>query len=324
MTNPKFGSLQVFYTYPGGDDASVELLTNIQATRQFHVGPESLVAVSIEVSSYQDDVGEPWFIRVQTKLSDVVIDQSDFPTYSDVVIDSAIRIFFFDQFVSVSLNDKWIYSYGFASVSYTGDTTASLKLDGSTTTITDIRRVELSDGREAVFVDYESTTDNAIQSIIQQRPILVLPHVNRKLTFTYVAEKDTIDASFVNSYTEKTSHPSSLSSDGLVYFEDVGVSIDLETARDVGFITKLYRLSELNTGATAAAGTLQRQARQRRVMVDVVQRLDPRIEVADVLHIDLFTSSTERHIERDIIVEDVRISVRDGDYSMAVTGRRKA
>jgi len=320
LTNPKYGSLQVLYSYPGGDDAVIELLTNIQATRQFHVGPEILGDVSVAVSAYLDDT---WFIRVQTKISDVVIDQSDFSTYSDVGSDFAIRIFFFDQFMSVSLNDKWVYSYGFASIEYTEDVTASLKLDGASTTITDIRRVELSDGREAVFVDYESTTENAIQSIIQQRPVMVLPHVNRKLTFTYAAEKDDVDAVFVHRYKEKTSHPSGLSSDGLVYFEDVGVSIDLETARDVGFITKLYRLPELNTGATAAAATLQRQARQRRVMVETVQRLDPRIEVCDVLHVNLVTTSTERHIERSFIVEDVRIQMQDGDYSMSLTGRKK-
>ena len=153
---------------------------------------------------------------------------------------------------------------------------------------------------------------------------MILPHVNRKLTFTYAAEKDTINAVKVNKYEEGYSHPSTMSSDGLVYFDEVGVSIDLLTAEEVGLITKLYRLSELNTGAEQATATLQKRARESRIKHTVVQRLDPRVELTDVLHVDLTTTSTNRHIVRDIIVEDARISIRHGDTSMTITGRRKS
>lgn len=323
MTNPKYGSLEVFYTYPSNTAKSIELLTNIQGVKQFAVGFEELEDCQVNVTSLLD-TGEI-FVKVQVLLGGVVIDESDFPTYQGSNIDFAVRIFFFDHLLSVSLNDKWVYSYAFATMAYSADgTTASLKMEGATTTVTDIRRVELSDGREAVYVDYEASTDNAIQSVIQQRPVQVLPHVNRKLTFTYAAEKDDVDAVFVEKYEEQYTHPGSLSSDGLVYAEDVGVSIDLETAKEVGLITKLYRLSELNTGAEEAAYMMQKRAREQRIRKTVTQRLDPRIEVTDVLHLDLVTTSTNRHLVEDIIVEDVRISLRDGDSSMVISGRRKS
>jgi hypothetical protein len=317
-----FGSLEVFFTYPSNVAKSIDLLTNIQGVQQFGPEPEELEDVTISVTSvaYSGTI----YIQIQTTLGTVVVDQSDFSTYQTTAIDFAVRIFFFDQFVSVYLNNKWVYSYAFSSVAYADDTTASIKLNGATTTITGIRRVELSDGREAIFVDYESNTESAIQSIIQQRPILMLPHVNRKLSFTYRAEKDTISAVFVNRYTERISHPSQLSSDGLVYSDDVGVSIDTETAREVGFITKLYRLPELTNGAIRAAGTLQRQARERRIAPTVAQRMDPRIELTDVLHVSLTVAGTLRQIDRYIVVENPSIAMKDGDYSMNITGRKKS
>lgn len=320
----EFGSLEVYYTYQSAANKSIELITNIQGVRQFNVGPETYEDISVIISSIHD-VYDDVFIRIETMLGTTMVDQSDFSTYTSDASVFVVRIFFFNQFVSVSLNDKWVYSYAFANISYSAaDTTAALKLNGTATFISAIRKVELSDGREAVFVDYESNTESAIQSIIQQRPVMILPHVNRKLSFTYDAEKDTVPASFVSDYNERISHPSSLSSDGLVYGRDVGVSIDLQVAEDVGFITKLYRLPELDTGANEAAAALQRRARQQRTGVTVQQRFDPRIEVTDVLHVDLVVTGTNRQIDRLIIVEDVRVSLRDGEYSMSIVGRKKA
>lgn len=321
--NSEFGSLEVFYTYPSDTAKSVELLTNIQGLKQFHVGPEVLGEISVLVTSTQV-VSEPVFIQVQTLIGGTVVDQSDFSTYSEDENDFRIRIFFFDKYISVNLNDKWVYSYAFAKVSYIeDDVQASIQLHGATTNITAIRRVELADGREAVYVDYESNTENAIQSIIQQRPVLVQPTPDRELSFTYKAERDTLTAGFVYRYREEESIPSSLSSDGLVYGSDVSVSIDLDTARDIGFITRLYRLPELTTGATSAAGVMQKRARESRTQVNVEMRLDPRVQLSDVLHVDKLITGTNRVIDKYMIVEGISIGVRDGDYTMTVTGRKR-
>jgi len=319
----KYGSLEVFFTYPSDTDKVIELVTNIQGLKQWNVGTAVLAPISIKVTSTKDG-SDPVFIQVQTLINDVVVDQSDFSTYNTTETTFSIRIFFFDAFVSVNLNNKWIYSYAFAQIEYDeGNITAAVKLHGATTTITNLRRVELADGREAVYVDYESNTENGIQSIIQQRPILVQPAVGRALSFTYQAERDTINAVYVGRYTERHTLPSSLSSDGLIYGNDVSVSIDLETARDVGFITRLYRLPELTTGANAAAATLQKRARETMVQATVEARLDPRVMLSDVLNLDLIVKGTNRHIEKQVIVENIQIGLRDGEASMTITGRTK-
>jgi len=318
----QYGSLEVFYTYPSDSAKTIELVTNIQGVKQFNVGIGTPQNITVAVGTYIDEGAV--YAQVQTYIGGLLIDRSDFPTYQGNDVDFAVRIFFFDQFLSVNVNGVWVYSYAFASISYDDDITCSVKMDGSTTTITGLRRVELSDGREAVFVDYESTTDNAIQSIIQQRPIQILPHVNRKLTFTYNAEKDTINVVKPSRIQESHTHPTSMSSDGLVYAEDTSVAIDLETARQVGLITRLYRLSELSTGANKAARTTQKRAREQSSKTTVIQRLDPRLELTDILHIDKTISSTNRHILKDVIIEDIRISLRDGAQSMTIVGRDKS
>lgn len=322
MSNPKYGALEVFYSFPSNTTKGIELVTNVNGLKQFHSGPESFLPVTIRVGSVQDGV-DPIFAEVKLYIGTDLVDRSDYFTYNGTNQTFAVRIFFFDQFISVSVNDCWVYSYALAQVQYPGTTNAVLKMDGLTTILTDIRRVEIADGREAVFIDYESTTDSAIQSVIQQRPVQIFAHVDRKTTFTYDAEKDLVPAHHVHVYDEETVRPAGLSSDGLVYADEVGVSIDTQVAKEVGLITKLYRLSELTTGYERATGFLQKQARQRRKPRTVIMRLDPRVEVSDVLDLDLIVTSTNRHIVKQIIVEDVGVGIRDGEYTMTVKGREK-
>ncbi len=322
MSNPKFGSLEVFYTFPSDTLQAIEMSTNVKGLKQYHTGPKNHEAVTVRVSSIQDAL--PVYIQVETLLGDAVVDRSDWFTYQED--DSAIfavRIFFFDQFISVTVNDVWAYSYALSEVQYQETTEALLRLAGGTITITDMRKVELSDGREAVYVDYESTTDSAIQSIIQQRPVQVLPSVDRATLFTYDAEKSLVPVPFVHSVDIEEVRPPGLSSDGLVYADEVGISIDEETAREVGLITRLYRLSELSTGYERATAFLQKQARQRRKPSTVVMRLDPRVELTDILDMDLYVTSTGRHLLEEVIVEDISLSMRDGDYSMTIKGRKR-
>ena len=74
--------------------------------------------------------------------------------------------------------------------------------------------------------------------------------------------------------------------------------------------------------AIEAASVYQRKAYERRNKIDIDQRLDPRVEIGDITNLDVIIRGTEREIERAIIVEDVRISMEDGDYNMSLSGRR--
>jgi hypothetical protein len=230
-----------------------------------------------------------------------------------------------DNAVSIYCNDLWVYTYVFGLVNWPDVVQVALKNSSASqdVTVTDIRLIELADPREAVYIDYEATVDSAIQSIIQQRPIQIFPEVGREIAFTYSAVKDVVGAHHVTSYEEATKDSQSLSSDGLVYYTDVAISVSRKTAEEVGLITKLYRLSELNSGALNAAARLQELALERRKMVTINMRLDPRIEIADNLLIDEILSGTGTHIVDNVIVEDVSISIQNGNYSMRIVARRK-
>ena len=220
-------------------------------------------------------------------------------------------------------NDLCVYSYSLGGVSYPDVVTVSLKVTGPDPILfSDIRRVELKDQREAIYVDYEANTESAIQSIIQQRPIEVTAAVDRQVEFTYSAIKDSIDAIFVKTYSETLEDNLQMSSDGIVYYSDVGVSINDDTAEQVGFITRMYRLSELSSGAITAAGIYQKKALQKRNMVSISSRLDPRLEIRDILVFDLTVTGTERNIVRSIIVEGIQIKTENGSCKMSVTGRK--
>jgi hypothetical protein len=146
--------------------------------------------------------------------------------------------------------------------------------------------------------------------------------VDRSAEFTYNATKDEVDAIWVDSYSETQSDNSQASSDGLVYAVDVGISLDSYIAENVGLVTRLYRLSELDTGVERAAAALQKRARQAMFSVNLTGRLDPRLEVGDILLVNKTLTSTNRVIADRVIVEDISITIVDGQYRQSIQGRR--
>lgn len=320
--NTAYGTVELFFSYTPVEGETVTLATNITGIRSF-AGVEELTLLPISVSIGMRNLGND-FIVVQTLLDDSVVDQSDFgydvPLVSKVF---DIRIFFFNARISVYMNDKWIYSYSLSTVSYPIAITQTLTANGNDITLSDLMRVELCDGREAVYVDYESNSDNAISSIIQERPIESFPAVDRATEFTYDATKDNVNAIKTLSYTDSITDNSQTSSDGLVYSMDVGISLDSFVAEELGLITRLYRLPELDSGIDRAVAAIQKKARQSRSKIDTIGRLDPRLEISDILIFDkLIVSGTNREINDLIIVEDITISMSDGDYRQSISGRR--
>jgi hypothetical protein len=160
--------------------------------------------------------------------------------------------------------------------------------------------------------------------VIQQRPVEVFPRSGRAVAFSYnVLDRDEIIADWVNNYTSTIEDNSQMSSDGLVYYRDVGVSMHADTAREVGLITRLYRLSELDNGAVEATRIYQDKALERRHKGQYRGRLDPQIEPGDRAVVDYVLTGTGTHVTKNIIVENVSISLQDGLYSMIIDGREE-
>ncbi len=321
MTNPR-GGAEIFYSYDNpADYLTVTLSTNIKGVAQYQ---DTIYHgyKQIDLSFWTLEIDNETHVVCQVWLGGVLTDQSEFNLHCGLVESIHNRVVFSDSSISVYTNDFWVYTYCFVDTDWPAAVQIKAKVTGGDLTL-NVVSAELCDPREAVYVDYESTSDSALQSIIQQRPIQIFAQVDRANAFTYSATRDTVPAHHVVSYDEQTHDNNNLASDGLVYYSDVGINISEMTAEQVGLITKLYRLSELYNGAIEAAQRMQQIALERRKIVNITCRLDSRLQVADKLAIDLFLTSTGTHIVDEIIIEDISISLSDGNYSMRISGRRK-
>jgi len=324
MTETAYGGIEIFFTYTPSDLLSIFLVTNIMGLPSFANSEDEVVrAVSVKISS-RTDVSGKIFVVVSTYLASTEIDKSDYPRDFEEYSVFNVRVFLFNDRISVYINSKWVYSYCLGAVSYPDVITQSLNPVGDGVTVTNVRVVELCDGREAVYVDYESTSDNAISSIIQERPIEVLSAVGRAAEFTYGYTKNNVGAQKIDSYDESEADNSQMSSDGLVYARDVSISIDTYIAEHFGLITRLYRLPDIDNGIARAIKAIQRKARQSIYHVDTAGRLDPRLEVADVHVFDnVIVTGTGRVINVNNIIEDIGITISDGVYRQTTKGRRE-
>lgn len=321
----KYGGAEACFSYSPSDSRAVTLtcsalgLAQAEATSDFWwVNQELTRKISLSVSS-QESASTSVICR--TMINSVVIDQSACSLGSALVSSLRCKIILATNAISVYCNDLWIYTYVFRDVAW--PEVPELFLDRSEIfEITDIKRIELSDRREAVYIDYEATADSAVQSVIQQRPVQIFPEVERANAYTYSAIRGIVSAHHVNQYEETTRDNQQLASDGLVYYVDTGISISKPTAKAVGLITRLYRLSELDNGALESAARIQKLALERRKMVTISMRLDPRIEIADNLLLDLILSGTGTRLTDSLIVEDISISMQNGNYQMQISARR--
>ena len=321
LTSHSAGGIEVFYSYTNTSGIVVKVSTNLPALEQYK---NNLVYTSYptDVDFTTFESGGISYAKVKLYVNGVVVDQSDFDFQCANIEHISNRVVFNNTSVGIYCNDLCVYTYTFSDTTWPDPVLVKLSVTGGDV-LFDITRVEIADPREAVYIDYESTTDSAIQSIIQQRPIQIFPETYRANTFTYSATRGTIAAHHLLTYEEKTQDGSQLSSDGLVYYVDVGVSLSELTAKEVGLITRLYRYSELDSGALQAARRVQQIAAEQRKMITITGRFDPRLQIADVLSIDTIITSTLRHVVDEIIVENITPNLSNGNYSMQVVGRRK-
>jgi len=312
------GTIDLSFTMdsPANSNA-IELTTEILGIPRHKECVEGIISVKIIVT--YDTVT---YITTKTKISGIDMDTQKISLGTVGVTNFNIKIFLYDTYISVYCNDLCVYAYSLYSANYVNSPSLRLIKTGSYA-VNNVCLREIPDAREAIYVDYEATTESAIQSIIQQRPIEINPEINREINFTYDATKDNIQGHNINSYEDIEQDNLQMSSDGIVYYENVGVAINVDTAKQVGFITRMYRLSELSSGAIEAAEKYQKSALQRRHSSSIVlKRIDPRIEVRDVIVVDVIVTGTLRHITDEVIVENVSISLEEGSYSTNISGRK--
>ena len=315
------GGIEVFFNFTPAVGRIVWVVTDILALPAFTPLADPTEILKIRVNL--EVISTVQYVAIYTYVGSTAIDKSNFALGNTSTLEFAVRTFIYDENIAVYVNDVCVYTYTLGAVSYPEPVAASIQVTGGVEiAISNIVRTELQDQREAIYVDYEANTENAIQSIVQQRPVEINAGVGRELEFTYLATGDTLVAHHVKSYSNTLKDNVQISSDGIVYYADVGVSISQNTAEEVGLITRMYRLSELDSGAIKAASVYQEKALQRRNMGNFSGRFDPRLEIRDIYAIDLIATGTQRNILRSIIVESIQMRLEDGAYKMSITGRK--
>jgi len=235
-----------------------------------------------------------------------------------------VRVVFHNQFCSVYVDDLWEYTFSFADVYHPEDPAVGLKTNGASIGFTNVRLKELSDWREAIYVDMETTTQNAFRSVILQRPVDIYPNYEGKLTFEYDPDRDSATLYFVHRHKVVETDESQGSSDGITYFAYAAVVPDLDFAEDVGFVTRMYRLPDLDTGAIRATQILQQRARQNRKRHSVVSRVNFQFEMGDIANISETLSGTGTAFSESLIIEALSFSISEGNQEMRLEGRDNA
>ena len=318
-----YGSVDIQFDYIPHNSRNVLLTTNILALPTFELKTADSVWHALSVRVATKTVSTVTYFVCTTELDGVVIDKTNYPVSTNYCFQRQhIRIFIHNCDIAIYVGGKWVYSNILGFVDYVTDlVTCVLKVTGGTRTLWNIKRVELHDYRDAVYVDYEATADSAIQSVIQERPVQVFSEPGRLLSFTYHCIKDIVNAHHIREFQSSIVSNSNMSSDGMIYYTNVSINTSQFTADEVGLVTRLYRLSNLETGAVRATQILQQLALERRYPISIVMRPDPRLVIADQLDIDVIVTGTLRHIEVSCIIEDVSISFSDGEYVMSIRGR---
>ncbi len=110
-------------------------------------------------------------------------------------------------------------------------------------------------------------------------------------------------------------------SDAVVYFRDIAFANDLAFADNEGFITRVMKLSGLDTGAKAAATLILEKANERQYRHTLEMRPDIRIEQGDRIDFTYKLMGTETVLNYEMIVEDLSIQVTEGESIMEAIAR---
>lgn len=237
-----------------------------------------------------------------------------------------IRYNMHSEFLSVYINDMWVHTFGFFHVSYPDydDLEIEIKPSGFSGSITNICITDLSDWREAVYIDFDSVGFNAVSSVIQQRPVEINPDYLGRVKFQYPNDDKRSPVTLVQDIvadfnSAKTN--TEVISDAIVYGPTVEIVTDEDTASRYGFITKIIRVPDLDVGARRAALETIKIARQKSKSYTLIMRATLSIEIGDIVICSFNASGTNTKTDVICIVETVEITIQNGVFGMTVTGR---
>lgn len=234
--------------------------------------------------------------------------------------ESIFRVLFHDNFATVYVSDRWIYTFSVAEFDYPNNLEVYLS---GTFTATNIRFLELCDWREAVYIDLETDGNSAIGNVIQERPIEIVHQPDGSIAYWYDPSRE-----LVNMLYEPRDHrwyespPRDGASDAIIYTASEVKCLQMqEFAEDYGFSTRVYRFPNLDVGAFRAARVMLIRLYEQSKPNELICRPDARLIPGDIYQVAYNVSGTGTAVSKDIIVEDLSLNVSAGSYSMSIKGR---
>ena len=254
-------------------------------------------------------------------------DETVIDTYQYDIGDSAhsLRVLYHDSFATVYVDGQWVITFCRSSIDY--QTTCNIDLVSSISdlNVTNIRLVNLSDWSEAFYIDLETDSKSAIASVIKERPVEIIAQPDGSIDYTY-HETRYLHSSpgKVTKFQDSANIPSNGASNAIIYADQVRTIRFDDYLKDFGFATKVYRMPNLTIGALKAAKLILQRAYESRFKYDVDLRPDARLVTGDAVNITKTVFPTNNSIDVDIIIERISLQIRDGNYSMSLSGRAKS
>ncbi len=240
--------------------------------------------------------------------------------------ENKIRIVWANKFCSVYINERWAHTFAFPYIEFVTSTPdlrfyVDATWDGSAT-IDLITNVELSDWREAIYVDTETSLFSALSAIIQDRPVEIYTTSEGKLKFSYNETRDQLTINpFVREHTKSKSADDNAGSEAIVYAADVELVEDADYTATKGFVTRVLRLPTLDVGAQQAAEVLLHRAKEREVTHELRTRPDLRVESGDLLLIYYIDQHEGEEVSDYMIVESISMMSTEPGSQMVIRGR---
>jgi hypothetical protein len=279
-------------------------------------------------------------LQIFSDPQDAIEDAEYINTDFDPALSYDVRILFHGTFCSIYLDQIWAATFSYAEeddVSGSWDRVVTwpdqqikLYLYSNTTgyIATNVEVTELFDWREAIYVESETNAASALGSVIQERPIENTPTVGGGMAFSYFLVRDdieylpTMSKSMIDQHNDSKGTISNAGSDAIVIYTDVAFAEFSKFAETEGFLTRVLKLSNLETGAKKTAIIMLKKAWEHQYKHDLMLMPDIRFQAGDRFIFAYKLSGTDRYEQHTCIIENLNIRLSEGMYEMGLNGYR--
>jgi hypothetical protein len=189
-------------------------------------------------------------------------------------------------------------------------------------TVTNVLASELADWREATYIDMQSSIASGISSVIQERPVEILPLQGGIVDFSYNRTRPEVTPPIVYTHQNKKSTNSQAGSHYIIYYKDVAVYADTGFMDTDGYVTRVLQMSQLESGAVEAAKLIAKIAKEQQEYHSLEIAPDVRIEVGDKVVISYTISGTGTVVSSSMVAESVSLNISEGSTQMSIGGRK--